>query len=255
MKKIGIKILKGIGILLLLLLVGFGILYLIYNEPLPEGREGAEAQALLEQMNKAVNKEAWDRTRFIQWSFDGLGTHDYLWDRERHLVEVKYGDTRVLLNPSTKTGKVYENGVEETEDAQEEIETAYTYFTNDAFWLNAFMQIQQPNVKLAAVDLEEEEGKGLLVTYESGGVTPGDSYLWILDEKGLPKAWKMWVKIIPIGGIRATWENWETLPTGAKIARTHSMGFLDTKIENLKSFQTLEEGGLTEDIFATIANQ
>ncbi|MGH1336500.1 MAG: hypothetical protein ACRBFS_10260 [Aureispira sp.] len=254
MKRIGLKILKGIGTFFLLAIIGFGILYLIYNEPLPKGKEGAEAQALLEQLNKAVNKEAWDKTRYLQWSFAGLGTHDYLWDRERHLVEVKYGDTRVLLNPSTKTGEVYENGVKVTEDASSSVETAYAYFTNDAFWLNAFVQIEQPNIKLEAVDLEEENGKGLLVTYESGGVTPGDAYLWIFDENGLPKAWKMWVKIIPIGGVYSTWENWETLPTGAKVARSHSMGFLDTNIENLRSFQTLEEGGMTEDVFASISN-
>lgn len=248
MKRIGIKILKGIGIFLLLAIVGFGILYLIYNEPLPKGKEGPEAQALLDRLNKAVNKEAWDNTRYIQWSFAGLGTHDYLWDNDRHLVEVKYGDTKVLLNPSTKTGKVYENGIEVNEDVDDELETAYTYFTNDAFWLNAFVQINQEGTKLEAVDLEEG-GQGLLVTYMTGGVTPGDAYLWLLDENGLPTAWKMWVKIIPIGGIKATWENWETLPTGAKVARSHSMGFLDTEIGNLRSFQTLEEGGLTADPF------
>ncbi len=251
MKRIGIKILKGIGIFFLLLLVGFGILYLIYNEPLPEGRTGAEADALLERLHQAVNKEAWDKTRYVQWSFAGLGAHDYLWDREQHLVEVKWGDKRVLLDPTTKTGKVYEDGVEETEDAQDDLETAFAYFTNDAFWMNAFVQIDQAGTKLEAVDLEEG-GQGLLVTYMEGGVTPGDAYLWILDEQGLPKAWKMWVTIIPIGGITTTWEDWETLSTGAKVATSHNMGFLDVGIDNLKSFQTLEEGGLTVDPFAPI---
>jgi hypothetical protein len=252
MKRIGVKILKGLGIFILLALVGFGILYLIYNEPLPKGRTGAEATALLERMHQAVNKDAWERTRYVQWSFDGLGRHDYLWDRQQHLVEVKWGDKRVLLNPSTQTGKVYEDGQEITaDDAQDDIETAYTYFTNDAFWLNAYVQIDQPGTRLEAVDLEEG-GQGLLVTYLEGGVTPGDAYLWILDEQGLPKAWKMWVKIIPIGGIKTTWEAWQTLPTGAKVATDHNMGFLNTKIENLKSFQTLEEGGLSNDPFAPL---
>ena len=251
MKKIGIGLLKFVGFLLVLGIVAFGILYLLYNEPVPKGKEGSEAQALLQKIHQAVNKGAWEKTRYIQWTFGGLGNHDFFWDRERHLVEVKYGETRVLLNPTNKTGKVYENGVEQTENTQEVIDKAYSYFINDAFWLNAFVQIEQPDVKLEAVDLEEG-GKGLLVTYRSGGVTPGDAYLWILDENGLPKAWKMWVKIIPIGGIKTTWESWETLGTGAKVARNHNMGFLDVKINNLRSFQTLEEGGLTEDIFSDI---
>lgn len=251
MRKIGVKIIKGIVFFFLLVIVAGVTLYLIYNEPLPKGKEGVEAQALLQRLHKAVNKEAWDKTRYLQWSFAALGQHDYLWDRKRHLVEVKYGGTRVLLNPATKTGVVYENGVRKTNSVQKQLEKAYTYFINDAFWLNAFVQIDQDGTKLEAVDLGNGR-KGLLVTYMEGGVTPGDAYLWILDDNGLPKAWKMWVKIIPIGGFQTTWENWETLPTGARIARSHKLGFIDVKIKNLRSFQTLEEGGMIEDVFDTI---
>lgn len=247
MKNILKKLFKGIGILLLLLLVGFGVLYVIYNEPLPEGKAGAEAQALKEELYAAVNKAAWDQTRYIQWTF--ADRHDFLWDRERNLVEVSWGDTRVLLEPGTKSGVIYEDGKRQ-EANQSTFDAAYRNFINDAFWLNAFVQLEDAELKV--VDLKEEEGRGLLATYPSGGVTPGDSYLWILDDNGLPKAWKMWVKIIPIGGIRTSWENWTTLPTGAKVAQNHSMGFMDVAITNLKSFQTWEEGGLAQDPFAEL---
>ncbi|MEZ4952350.1 MAG: hypothetical protein R2825_02080 [Saprospiraceae bacterium] len=35
--------------------------------------------------------------------------------------------------------------------------------------------------------------------YKTGGVTPSDSYVWLLDENGQPTAWKMWVSITSIG--------------------------------------------------------
>ena len=243
MKRVFSIIFKGIGLLLLLLFAGFGILYLVYNEPLPEGKTGPEAEALKAQLYAAVNKEAWDQTRYVQWTFSGR--HDFLWDRERNLVKVSWGSTDVWLDPGTQSGVIYEDGEQQAPD-EGTFKTAYRNFINDAFWLNAFVQLD--DAKLEVVDLDSEDN-GLLVTYPSGGVTPGDSYLWILDKDGLPKAWKMWVTIIPIGGIETTWENWTTLPTGAKVAQNHVMGPMDVTITNLKSYQTHEEGGWSEDPF------
>lgn len=246
MKKIAKKLLKGIGILFLILLVAFGVLYLIYNEPLPEGTAGAEAEALKEQLYAAVNQSAWEQTRYIAWNFSDF--HQFLWDRERNFVEVTWGDTRVLLNASDQTGVIYEDNVLQEND-KSTLKKAYSYFINDAFWMNAFVQLEGADLK--AVDLENGD-KGLLATYSSGGVTPGDSYLWILDENGLPKAWQMWVGIIPIGGIKTTWEDWTTLPTGAKLAQSHKIGPLDVTITDINSFQTLEEGQLKDDPFAPL---
>lgn len=246
MKKIFKRLLQFIGALLVLLLVAFGVLYAMYNTPLPEGQTGAEAEALREKIYKAVNKEAWDRTRYVQWTF--MGWHDFLWDRERNLVEVKWGSTRVLLDPDKKSGVIYEGGVRQ-EANQGTFNTAYRNFINDAFWLNAFIQMEGATLQIIETD---EAAQALLVTYPSGGVTPGDSYLWLLDEDGLPQSWKMWVGIIPIGGVSTTWENWTTLPTGAKVAQNHVMGPMDVTITNLKSFQSLEEGGLSEDPFVSM---
>lgn len=244
MKKIFKRLLQFIGVLLVLLVVTFGVLYAMYDTPLPEGQTGAEAEALKEKIYKAVNKEAWDNTRYVQWTFIGL--HDFLWDRERNLVEVKWGSTRVLLDPDKKSGVIYEDGVRQ--EANEGIfNTAYRNFINDAFWLNAFIQMDDATLQIIETD---EAAQALLVTYPSGGVTPGDSYLWLLDKDGLPQSWKMWVGIIPIGGFPTTWENWTTLPTGAKVAQSHVMGPMDVTITNLKSFQSLEEGGWNEDPFS-----
>lgn len=248
LKKIGKGLLKFLGGLIALGLVAFIIAYIALNKPLPEGKMGAEADALAEKMLAAVNKDAWDQTNIIQWSF--VGMHHFVWDRQRNLVQVEWGDTRVLLNPDNLTGKIYEGGEELPHD-QGTIETAYSHFINDAFWMNGYTQIYNGNPERRIVDMEDGT-QALLITYTSGGVTPGDSYLWILDETGLPKAWQMWVGIIPIGGIEVTWQDWETLPTGAKIAKNHDAGLANIAITNIKTYQTWNESDAGKDIFAPI---
>jgi hypothetical protein len=248
LKKIGKGLLKALGVIIVLLLVAFVVLYLVYNEPLPEGKQGAEAEALAQKMLTAVNADAWEQTNYVEWTF--LGMHEYIWDKKRHLVEVRWSNNRVLLNPTTMKGKIYKDEKEQPHN-QETLETANSYFINDAFWMNGFVQIRNGSPELRAVDLEDGT-QGLLVTYPTGGVTPGDSYLWLLDETGLPKAWKMWVGILPIGGLEVTWENWETFSTGAKVAKNHNAGIADVKLTGVKSYQTYEEGGYDKDIFAPI---
>lgn len=242
---------KFLGILILFLFILALGAYVIYNEPLPEGKEGAEAQALVQKIKEAINQEAWDNTNFVEWSF--MDMHHFVWDKKRHLVKVDWDDYQVLLDPNTITGVAYEEGekITDQEEAQELLEQANGFFINDAFWLNAPAQIEGKDRKLQAVTLEDG-GKGLLITYLSGGVTPGDSYLWILDENGLPKAWKMWVEVIPIGGLETSWEDWKTLPTGAKVATNHDGGILNIKITNLKVYQTLAEGNWDRDVFEAI---
>ena len=75
-----------------------------------------------------------------------------------------------------------------------------------------------------------------MVSYDSGGVTPGDSYLWILDDTGLPTAYKMWVKIIPIGGINASWDNWMITESGAYLPTSHKLGPLELSMGTVKGY-------------------
>ncbi len=248
------KTFKFLGILLGILLVAAVAIYFIYNEPLPEVKKGEDASDLVEKIQKAINQTAWDNTHFVEWSF--RGDHHYIWDKQRHLVSVKWGENTVLLNANNKTGVVYQDSVKLQDRGQinELVNTAYTYFINDAFWFNAPAQIAGDDRKLEVVKMPDSTN-ALLVTYLSGGVTPGDSYLWILDETGLPKAWKMWTSIIPVGGIETSWEEWTTLSTGAKVATKHDGGMLQIPIENIKAYQTMEEGKWQNDIFAELVNQ
>ena len=221
------------------------------NEPRPTGVQGPQADALAQRMERAVNRDAWERTGAVSWTF--AGRHHYLWDRRKHWVRLERGEQRVLLKVNDKSGRVWEGGVEVTgEDRQEALDKAYALFINDSFWLNPVVKFYDDGVERALVRLEDGR-EALLVTYTSGGVTPGDAYLWIANDDGLPIEWRMWVSIIPIGGVSTTWESWETLSTGAKVAKRHGnrwFGFdLVTKPKGAATLQELVPG---QDPFAPL---
>jgi hypothetical protein len=233
------KIFKILGKLILgvlvLLIILFAFAYFKYNEPLPEGVSGTEADALATKMLKAVNHEAYKNTRYLSWTFPG--GHHYTWDKDQHQVEVSWSDVDVNLNlkqPSTSIVKVNDQIIS-SEKTSSYIEKALSYFHNDSFWLIAPHKVFDQGVTRSIVTLENNE-KALLVAYTSGGTTPGDSYLWLLDENGLPKGYKMWVSIIPIGGLYATWEDWKMTDSGISLPNSHTIIFMDLPLKNIKAW-------------------
>ncbi|MEL6835094.1 MAG: hypothetical protein AAFP77_19000 [Bacteroidota bacterium] len=224
LKYIGLSIL---GLILLGVIAGF-----FANQPLPTGEAGPAADALARKMETAVNKMAWDSTRFVSWKFR-TGTA-YMWDKDRQAVVVEWGNNKVLLRTTDQSGKVFVDGKEvtATEEKQKMLAKAWSQFANDSFWLCAPMKAFNPGTSREIVTLEDGK-QGLLVSYSSGGVTPGDAYLWHLDESGLPVSWQMWVKIIPVGGLSFTWENWTDAPQ-PRIATEHNGSLLSVPIIDLE---------------------
>lgn len=244
------KVLKVIGILLvsLILLVGIGFWWI--NEAEPEGNQIAEADQLAQQMMQAVNKPAWDTTHYLQWTFKGM--HHFVWDKQRNYTQVRWEDKTVLVDLNKVSGKAFQNGTAITGAENDALVTkAWEYFCNDSFWLNAVVKAFDPGTTRTLVTLPDGR-KGLKVAYSQGGVTPGDRYVWILDEAGRPQAWKMWVNIIPFGGLEFSWEDWTTLATGAQIATLHKSWLLDLDMTNLKGGTQAKDIGLDEDIFAAL---
>ena len=227
-----------------------GLALWLNSDPLPEGKQGPAADALAEKMMKAVNKPAWDSTTYVQWTFKGM--HTFLWDKERHLTIVEWKNNKVILDINNISGKAWKDGNElPAEQAKPIVKKAWEYWCNDAFWLNAPVKAFDGGTERRLVEMEDGS-EALLITYKSGGVTPGDSYLWILDEKGLPKEWRMWVSIIPMGGVTFSWEKWTDLTTGAKIATFHDSKMIDLDISNLKGSRQLSDFGYEQDPFQVI---
>ena len=247
------KVFKIIGYLVLTLIVLLTMAFFKYNEKRPVGIKGEKAEALAQKMMQAVNKSAWDTTHFISWTSRGGNT--WVWDKTRNFVQVEWKNTKVLLDVYKMSGKAWENQVEVTDpaNAQKLIQKAYKSFINDAFWLNPIVKFYDDGVERSIVTLADGR-EGLLVSYTSGGVTPGDAYLWLADANGVPTAWQLWVSVIPLGGLEFSWEDWLTLPTGAKIATMHktkSMGMVVSQ-SNIKSATNLAGLGVKADLFSVL---
>lgn len=237
---------RGVG-LLLALVVALIVAAAWIDTGRPSGRPSPEADALAHELEAVVDAEAWRALEAVRWNFGGR--HALLWDKRRDLVRVRWGDVEVLRPLHGATGVVTVGGAAVTGAERDALLVkAYALWANDAFWLNPLAKLFDPGTERAIVEVDGE--RGLLVTYASGGVTPGDAYLWITDG-GRPTAWRMWVGIIPIGGLRASWDDWLTLPGGAQVATRHSIYFLDLRLTDVTAgaLADIEPGG---DPFAAI---
>ncbi|WP_370089363.1 hypothetical protein [Ekhidna sp.] len=211
-------ILKYLGAGLVVLII-IGILaYLFIDESVPDGTQGQEAEALADEMLSALNKQGYDSIAVIEFTYPG--GHSYVWDRVSNQVTVEWDNNEVFLDLN-----------QSPEDYSTLQYEAYEYFLNDSFWLVAPFKVRDEGVMRSTVKVNE--GRGLLVTYTSGGVTPGDSYLWIIDEKGFPKAWKLWTSNVPIGGLKIGWGGW-TEKEGVWFSLFHPSWVVDLEIKNLK---------------------
>lgn len=232
------RILKIIGGLIVFFtlptLLFFGFMYLKYNEDLPTGTQGKSADILATRMLNALNHDAYKATDYIEFTFKKR--HHFKWHKTENTCEVYWKNIKVnldLVNPNASKVFINEEAYHQ-EDAHEYIHKAEEYFNNDTFWLVAPYKVFDNGVERRLVKTKDHKD-ALLVTYTSGGSTPGDSYLWHFDDSGKPKSFQMWVDILPIDGLEATWTDWTTTETKAQLPTFHKFLFLGLEIEDIKS--------------------
>ncbi|WP_343330309.1 hypothetical protein [Polaribacter staleyi] len=219
------KLFKFIGIILLLLIVAGGLYYFINNKPLPKGEQGKKADALATKMLNALNIDAYKKTEVLKWSF--REAHSYRWYKQENIVHISWANYKVTLQTNAPNkSEVYVDG--NITNKPELVKQAQDFFNNDSFWLIAPYKVFDPGTERRIV---KHEGKdALLITYTSGGSTPGDSYLWILDDNYLPTSFKMWTSIIPIGGVAATWSDLKNTASGIKLPTKHTLSLFGMEI-------------------------
>ncbi|WP_127845684.1 hypothetical protein [Psychroflexus aestuariivivens] len=226
------KFFKIFGIIILLIITTLVIVGWSISEDLPEGKSGANADQLAEKILESINHDAYQNTSIISWNFADL--HDYEWHKNENYVIVDFDENKVQLNlKDYAKSKVLEPQSISEENQKKLIDETVKYFNNDSFWLVAPHMIMDKNVERKIV---KHDGKNaLLVTFKKGGTTPGDSYLWIVDENYRPKAFKMWVSIIPIGGLKAEWKDWELTNTGVMMSTKKTIFSFPIEIKNLST--------------------
>ena len=244
------KIILGVIIFFTLpSLLFFGFVYFKYAEDLPQINPTEKADVLANKMLEALDYEAYKNTDYIEFTFKQR--HKYQWNKLENTCNVFWSHFKVELDLNEKSNsKVFVqdqayNGVEKDKYVQK----ATDYFNNDTFWLVAPYKVFDAGTKRSIAKNEDGE-EGLLVTYTKGGSTPGDSYLWHLDENYKPKSFQMWVDILPIGGLEATWRDWKTTETNAQLPTFHKFMFLGLELNDIKTkIDTLKVYYPSKDFF------
>ena len=224
----------------------------------PAGHAGADADALARAIERSVGKDAWEQTGAVRFGF--RGAHHFIWDKQRSFVYVKSGDDEVWLDLTDRSGVARQDGRDVDDAKRAQLLTqAWQWFCNDTFWLNPLVKLFDEGTKRELVVVEDEppgRQRALKVSYASGGATPGDSYLWLLEDidgQLTPVAVRMWVSNVPVRGFQVTWEGWTSLSTGAKVATQHvAAGAFHVSIDDpagAATLATLEPGG---DRFAVL---
>ena len=211
----------------------------------PAGKAGIQAEALKERMVQAAGFRQWQKTAAVSFRFSKK--HDIFWDKGRGLVEVKWGDNQVQFEKKSLKGIAFVEN-KKAMNQGELIKKAYSYFVNDTFWLNPAYHLNSPGAMAYLVSANQ-----LLVKYKSGGVTPGDSYLFTLDSQNRIDKMKMWVSIIPIKGIEADFQDYVKTATGVEIATSHKAYFLNIRLDDLKMYATYP--GKNPDRFAPLLRE
>lgn len=228
-----LKIIAGVIVFFTLpTLLFFGFLYLKYNEDLPEGIKGERADVLATKMLNALDHEAYENTNYIEWTFNKR--HHYKWNKADNTCQVYWKTYRVDLdlNDPSKSEAFHNEEKVDKESSKKLIEKAVSNFNNDSFWLVAPYKVFDPDTERRIVTLEDGS-ESLLLTYTSGGTTPGDSYLWHLDASGKPTSFQMWVDILPIDGLEATWSDWTITESGAQLPSFHKFMVFGLEITDL----------------------
>ncbi|WP_299437048.1 hypothetical protein [uncultured Aquimarina sp.] len=236
MKKRLFKLLKIFFTSLLVIVIFLiAILYFSLHKKMPEGTPGPEADNFALQIQKAVQHDKYVNTDYIQWTF--RNKNHYLWNKKSGKVEVKWEDYTANLDlQNPKNNAIVQNNIPlESTEKDKLLEKAMSYFNNDSFWIVAPHKLFDEGVTRKLVDLENGT-KALLVTYSSGGTTPGDSYLWKVDQNYLPTSYQMWVSLIPFGGIEASWGDWTTTESGAYLSQQHKALGIGIPISNLRAW-------------------
>lgn len=242
------KIIKiSISLLLVLVLLSFlSIKLLSQAEPKTITTENADAMA--HKMLASLNVEAFDSLNFISWTFPG--NHHYFFNKRDNNVRVEWGEQSVLLDLNNieaqakdKNGKAIK-GKKLTKLKNK----AWGFWCNDSFWVFAPYKIFDQGVERSVVEMDNGE-VGLMASYTSGGVTPGDKYMWLLDDNHRPTGWRMWTKILPVKGVYTSWEDWVELTGGAQLASKHANGKLKMSHSPILAGQNASDIGKVEDDF------
>lgn len=169
-----------------------------------------------EVMEALGGYEAWDRTRYVTWSFFGRRTH--VWDKHAGRLRFENGDTLVLMNLHSREGRVWRSGAEVTDSAalEEALDRAHGAWINDSYWVFMPYKLKDTGVTLEYLGERATEAGApadvLELTFEDVGRTPQNKYHVYVDKRSrLVTQWDYYSEASdPEPQFRIPWREWTT---------------------------------------------
>jgi hypothetical protein len=246
------KILKLFTLLIILGVAFAGLALLVMRTSLPtEGERGKGADTYAKMIQDAVHRKDWAQTGAIRWAFFN---RQYLWDLRRGLVRVKVGGDVVLFDIKREREVAKRNGQPlKGEEARRVIDEAYQAWLRDRFILEPTQSLFDEGVNRFLIDANEKNER-LFVHYSQGGNTPGDSYEWQVNDKGMPSSVKVWSKELPmLHGVAFELSGWKMLKTGLKISTKRLLGPITLEVRSVNAdFSLTQMLGKDSDPFEEI---
>ncbi len=189
------------------------------NPPMPGfDAEGSDPEAIAaadEVMESLGGRRAWDESRYLTWKFFGRRTH--VWDKHSGNLRFDSDEMLVLMNLSSKKGRVWKDGQEVTDSAvlEEALHSAESAWINDSYWGFMPFKLKDSGVTLKYFGKgETADGKPadvLELTFKDVGRTPENKYHVYVDEDSrLVTQWDYYENASdPEPRFQMPWQNWQ----------------------------------------------
>lgn len=196
-----------------LVLVGFS------QNPEMDGFNKAESDPkAIEIADKVMESlggyENWNNTQYIAWKFFGRRMHYWNKWTGDHRMESKGRVT--IMNLNTMKGKMYVNGVEETnpDSLMRYFKSAKSAWINDSYWMFMPYKLKDSGVTLKYQGegkmMDGKSANILQLTFENVGDTPDNKYLvYVNKDNNMVEQWDFFRKYNDEKpGFTTPWHNW-----------------------------------------------
>ncbi|MHC4142850.1 MAG: hypothetical protein ACYSUF_13645, partial [Planctomycetota bacterium] len=174
------------------------------NPPAPGfDAEGSDAKAIKiadAVMEKMGGRRAWDRTRYVRWSF--FDRRQHVWDKHAGRVRLERKGPRSgkhyvrIIDLNTGTGRAWREGEEVTAPGElaAMIASGVSEWINDSYWLVMPYKLKDTGVTLRSLGRgETQDGRAadvLELTFTDVGDSPQNKYhIWVGTDSGLVEQW------------------------------------------------------------------
>ena len=218
---------KFLGSILIIVFSGIAITITVIlvnsSQDIPPGEGGKPAELLSEQIQKAVNTNAWDRTAAVEFTVSSSQNRHFI-DKKRKLYEVQFSegnDTYLVQFDDNNHFTAYRNDEKLSgSELQNAYETAKTARDTDLFWFHPFPLIRKNTI------LKKVGNQALLVTFTQ---KDNDTYLIVTDASHRPTHWKMWTKKYPLKGMESSFDEWVKIGNGISLSLLRQNDFQEIR--------------------------